>query len=109
MADDREAAISACEQSLADLGELCGGQGDYGTAEPLIEEALQVMDELGEDYMKAEALRDLGQLALARGDPTRAGRLLDQTLMLILPRFAYGAVTAHVPWATKLPAPAPLT
>jgi DNA-binding CsgD family transcriptional regulator len=49
----------------------------------VFEEALAVGDELGEEYTKATALMHLGQVAMAQGEESRAGPLLDQAIALM--------------------------
>lgn len=64
------------------LGLVSYHAGDYRSAEPLLEEAVAVTTDLGEDYGMATALRYLGQLALARGETSRARDLVERAIAL---------------------------
>ena len=67
---------------LLGLGSLAGAEGDYRKAERLLRQGLALVEELREDYLKADALRDLGQVALGRGRYADARALLDESVVL---------------------------
>ncbi|MCA1681504.1 MAG: tetratricopeptide repeat protein, partial [Actinobacteria bacterium] len=57
-------------------------QGELALPESLLEEAMTVTEQLGEDHGKAWSLRYLGELALARGDYDRSRELLEEAVAL---------------------------
>jgi class 3 adenylate cyclase/predicted ATPase len=81
-----EASRAACERAgdawtaaleSANLAEILADQGHLEEARPILEEVLETCRAAGTRTFVADGTRLLGRLASRRGDPERAGQLLD--------------------------------
>jgi tetratricopeptide (TPR) repeat protein len=68
--------------ALASAGHLAYCQGDYATAEPLLESARVLADQLGNELLGGEVLNLLANLARARGDLAGARSLYESALAI---------------------------
>jgi predicted ATPase/transcriptional regulator with XRE-family HTH domain len=73
-------APSARAYALAAAGQMTYCQGDYATAEALIEEAGQLADQLGDAFLRGIVLHFEATIARWRGDLERTGRLYNAAL-----------------------------
>ena len=71
--------VRAIADALHSLGQVAVSQGDYGRAAALYEEALELYRGLG-GGLAAFAMVNLGVATAQRGDPRRAGELLEAGL-----------------------------
>src|SRR5262249_55977751 len=62
---------------LLGLGRVAVAQGDYPEARFLLEEAVEVTQELGEEYGRSTALRLLAERSLGMGDYDGAAELIE--------------------------------
>ena len=65
---------------LSSLGDIARALGDYGQATALIEEAVHVVQDLGDRSASAYLLNDLGLVAGSQGDYGRATQLYENAL-----------------------------
>lgn len=69
-------------RALFAAGVLAGEQGDYGAADPLIEESLKICQVLGDHHGRAVSLNALAVHARHRGDIVASQSLLEESLKL---------------------------
>ena len=74
------ARSKARARALFAAGVLAGEQGDYASAESLMEKSLEVAKELGDKQGVAVSLNALGVTARDRGDATKGRALLEESL-----------------------------
>ena len=80
--DDHPSTGLARAGALYGAGELAFGQGDLAQAAELLEEALALYRELGDDAGIAAVLVELGQVVRSQGDHERAAALSERGLDL---------------------------
>jgi non-specific serine/threonine protein kinase len=68
--------------TLIALGELLRSQENYEAAAEHYNEALGLLDAMGNRYVKVTPLQNLGYVALRLGDPPRASALMAESLVL---------------------------
>jgi tetratricopeptide (TPR) repeat protein len=74
--------LAAVATVRASMGSLARADGDYDTASGLLEEALALFDEAGDEDGIALAFGRLGNLAVAAGQPAPAAEYLDRSLAM---------------------------